>query len=265
MLLHLPLSYTVDERVGSLCLNKGDRKPNKGSVCQLLYGCCELLQRLAACLHPGLQLWSVGRASWWSPKRSRSDSTMSSYVASAGTVWRMSAALPCNTLKRWAAFSLGIQLFCTAAASNSPWNTAQNVAPSNFGGLTSGTCLLTAATRTSGPSFHCCYLGLEFFPQVPGLLFHHTGDIFLLLIQPLFQLCLTNHLFVFPAPPLLPSYRYPSCSSWLSLESWGQLQSCSYQTSVPHLRHSSVPSVRYQVHTSVFNSAMLAVIHFKVR
>jgi len=53
-LLHLPVPYTIDERVGGLYLNKGNWKPNKGSVCQLLYSCCELLQRLTACLHPGL-------------------------------------------------------------------------------------------------------------------------------------------------------------------------------------------------------------------
>jgi len=61
---------------------------------------------------------------------------MFSYIASAGTVCRMSAASPCNTLKRWAAFSFGIQLFWMAVASNCWWYTAQDVAPSNFDGFT---------------------------------------------------------------------------------------------------------------------------------
>ena len=61
MLFFLPVSYTVDESVGGLRLNKGDRNPNQASVCHLLYGCCELLQRVAACLQPDLQLRPVVR------------------------------------------------------------------------------------------------------------------------------------------------------------------------------------------------------------
>jgi hypothetical protein len=61
VLFQLSVPYTVDERVGGFCLDKGNRKPDKGLVCQLLYGCGELLQRLAARLHPGLKLRLVSR------------------------------------------------------------------------------------------------------------------------------------------------------------------------------------------------------------
>ena len=118
---------------------------------------------------------------------------MSSYVASTGTVWRISAALACSTIKIWAAFSLGIQFFCTATASNCRWNTAQDVAPSNFGGLTvmvlaPGPPPPARLDRASAAANWTSNSSRRF----TGLLFHHRGDIFLLLIQPLFQLCLTN-------------------------------------------------------------------------
>jgi len=47
--------------MGDLCLKKGYRMPDKGSVCQLLHGCCEILQRLAALVYPGLKLRPLGR------------------------------------------------------------------------------------------------------------------------------------------------------------------------------------------------------------
>jgi hypothetical protein len=52
ILFHLPVPYSVDKNMGDLFLNKGDRKPTKGSVCQLLQGCGELVQRHVAHLHP---------------------------------------------------------------------------------------------------------------------------------------------------------------------------------------------------------------------
>jgi hypothetical protein len=60
-MLQLPIPYSVQESMGGPCLKKGDRKHDKGSVCQLLHGCSEILQRLADLVYTGLKLRPVGR------------------------------------------------------------------------------------------------------------------------------------------------------------------------------------------------------------
>jgi hypothetical protein len=47
--------------MGGLCLDEADGKPKKCSVCQLLDGCGELLQCLAARLSPDLELRPISR------------------------------------------------------------------------------------------------------------------------------------------------------------------------------------------------------------
>ena len=170
---------------------------------------------------------------------------MSSNVASDGTAWRMSAACPCNTLKWCAVFSFCVKLFWNSAVSNSWWNTAQDVAPSNFGSFTvvilaPGPPPLvpasTAANWASSSRRALSNSSRRSVVQPWRLHFPVVYQVFLLVL--LSQR--TNHLFVFQAPPWLLSCNFPSCSLWHVLELWGQLLFCSCQTLLPHICHSSV-------------------------
>jgi hypothetical protein len=61
VLFHFPIPYPIVERMGGLCLDKADGKPNTCPVCQVLDGGGELLQYLVARLDNGLELRPVSR------------------------------------------------------------------------------------------------------------------------------------------------------------------------------------------------------------
>jgi hypothetical protein len=55
-MFQFPVPYSIDERVCGIRLNVAFGKTNKGPVCQLFDGRCELLQCLTTRLHPGLKV-----------------------------------------------------------------------------------------------------------------------------------------------------------------------------------------------------------------
>jgi len=156
----------------------------------------------------------------------------------ASTVWRILAHWPCNTLKRWVDFSFCIKLFWTTAVSNCRRNTAQYVAPLNFGSLTvvilapgpsPPSRQFSASTAIKWASSSRRVASISFRRSAVQIWRLHSPVVY----QAFLQFCLASarHLFVFQAFPWLLSCIFPSCSPMHVLELWGQHLFCSFQPS----------------------------------